>query len=66
MDHDQVRLALGPPRRKYRETKDGVDLQDWIYGEAPGKVTFSGNKVVKVKERYAGLGIQTAPPSVTP
>jgi hypothetical protein len=69
MDHDQVLLALGHPRQKYRETKDGVDLEDWIYGEAPGKVTFvtfSGNKVVKVKEEYAGLGIQTAAPGVTP
>ena len=69
MNRDQVLLALGHPRQKYRETKDGVDLEDWIYGEAPGKVTFvtfSGNKVVKVKEQYAGLGIQTAAPGVTP
>jgi hypothetical protein len=69
MNHDQVLLALGHPRQKYRETKDGVDLEDWIYGEAPGKVTFvtfSGNKVVKVKEQYAGLGIQTSAQSVTP
>lgn len=69
MDHDQVLLAMGHPRQKYRETKDGVDLEDWIYGEAPGKVTFvtfSGNKVVKVKEEYAGLGIQAAPQTVTP
>lgn len=64
MDHDQVLLALGHPNRKYRENKDGVDLEDWIFGQAPGKVTFvtfSGNKVIKVKEQYAGLGIQTAP-----
>jgi hypothetical protein len=64
MDRDQVRLALGNPTRKYRETKDGVDLEDWIYGQPPGKVTFvtfEGTKVVKVKEQYAGLGIQTAP-----
>jgi hypothetical protein len=69
MNHDQVLLALGHPRQKYRETKDGADLEDWIYGEAPGKVTFvtfSGNKVVKVKEQYAGLGIQTSPASITP
>jgi hypothetical protein len=63
MDHDQVKLALGNPYRKYRETKDGNDLEDWIYGQAPGKVTFvtfQGNKVVKVKEQYAGLGSTTA------
>jgi hypothetical protein len=34
-----------------------------MYGRAPGKltfVTFEGNKVVKVKELYAGLGGSTA------
>jgi hypothetical protein len=70
MDHDQVKLALGNPFRKYRETKDGNDLEDWIYGQPPGKVTFvtfQGNKVVKVKEQYAGLGSATAPQvNVTP
>jgi hypothetical protein len=56
-----VVLALGLPVRKIRETKDGVELEDWIYGAPPGKitfVTFDGNKVVKVKEAYAGLGTQ--------
>ena len=62
MDRDQVRMALGQPVHKERETKDGVDLEDWVYGAPPGKivfVTFNGNKVVKVKEEYAGLGSQT-------
>lgn len=59
MDRDQVLLALGHPDHKYRETKDGVESEDWIFGRPPGKVvfvTFNGNKVVKVKEEYAGLG----------
>jgi hypothetical protein len=59
MDRDQVLLALGRPLRKSRENKDGVDLEDWIYGQPPGRVTFvtfSGPKVVKIKETYAGLG----------
>jgi hypothetical protein len=59
MDRDQVILALGKPVRKSRESKDGVDYEDWIYGTPPGRitfVTFSANKVVKVKETYAGLG----------
>jgi hypothetical protein len=59
MDKDQVLLALGRPLRKSRETKDGVDYEDWIYGQPPGRVTFvtfSGPKVVKIKETYAGLG----------
>ncbi|NDJ14259.1 MAG: hypothetical protein EBY17_24210 [Acidobacteriia bacterium] len=64
MDREQVKLALGNPVTKYRETKEGIDLEDWIFGRAPGKitfVTFQGAKVVKVKEQYAGLGSETAP-----
>ena len=60
MDRDQVLLALGRPVRKVRETdKEGDEVEDWIYGTPPGKivfVTFKGNKAVKVKETYAGLG----------
>ncbi|GAB4356584.1 MAG: hypothetical protein OHK0021_00910 [Bryobacter sp.] len=62
MDRDQVMLALGRPRTKSRQTKDGVDQEDWIYGKSPGKVTFvtfENGKVVKVWESYAGLGGQT-------
>lgn len=62
MDRDQVLLAMGRPVRKMRETKDGVELEDWIYGQPPGKmtfVTFAGEKVSKVKEAYAGLGGST-------
>ena len=65
MDRDQVIMALGKPRTKVRETKEGMDLEDWIYGVPPGKVTFvtfGGGKVMKVKETYAGLGGQTLPP----
>ena len=59
MDRDQVLLALGRPLRKSRESKEGVDYEDWIFGEPPGRVmfvTFAGAKVVKVRETYAGLG----------
>ncbi|HVO99606.1 MAG TPA: hypothetical protein VMT15_16155 [Bryobacteraceae bacterium] len=59
MDRDQVLLALGRPLRKSRENKDGVDYEDWIYGQPPGRVTFvtfAGPKVAKIKETYAGLG----------
>jgi len=66
MDRDAVLLALGRPRLKNRETtKDGVDTEDWIYGEPPGKVTFvtfAGAKVVKVKEAWAALGGSTVQP----
>jgi hypothetical protein len=64
MTRDQVLMALGKPRTKVRETKDGIDEEDWIYGLPPGKVTFvtfANSKVVRVKENYAGLGGSTAP-----
>jgi hypothetical protein len=65
MNHEQVILAMGKPMHKSRETKDGLDLEDWVYGRAPGKitfVTFKGDKVIKVKESYAGLGSQVQDP----
>ena len=65
MDKEQVLLALGRPVNKSRETKDGLELEDWIYGKPPGRitfVTFNGNKVIKVKESYAGLGAEAVPP----
>lgn len=65
MDKEQVILALGRPAHKQRETKDGVELEDWVYGTPPGRiifVTFNGNKATKVKEAYAGLGVEVARP----
>jgi hypothetical protein len=69
MDRDQVVMALGKPVRKMRETVDDVDLEDWIFGTPPGKitfVTFNGRKCVKVKETYAGLGAEAAAPLEVP
>jgi hypothetical protein len=69
MDRDQVLLSMGKPRTKIRETKDGEELEDWIYGLPPGKltfVTFRGSKVVRVKEAYAGLGGETVKPPGPP
>lgn len=63
MDRDEVLLAMGHPDHKYRESKDGLETEDWIFGTPPGKVvfvTFAGNKVTRVKETYAGLGGDTA------
>jgi hypothetical protein len=59
MNRDQVIMAVGRPVRKSRELKEGTEIEDWIYGEPPGRVsfvTFSGDKVIRVKETYAGLG----------
>ncbi|HEY6991503.1 MAG TPA: hypothetical protein VH369_24115 [Bryobacteraceae bacterium] len=70
MDKDQVLLALGKPRNKSRETnKDGDEIEDWIYGEPPGKMTFirfDEGKVVKIDESYANVGGSTAPPLPAP
>ena len=63
MDREQVRLAVGQPVRKERRIVEGDELEDWMYGRAPGKltfVTFTGSKVTKVKDMYAGLGGSTA------
>ncbi len=61
MDREQVIMTLGRPEHKSRETKDGLEVEDWVFGIPPGKitfVTFSGDKVIKVKDSYAGLGSQ--------
>jgi len=63
MNREQVLLAMGRPAHKSRETKDGVEQEDWVFGTPPGKitfVTFGGEKVIKVKEEYAGLGTEVA------
>jgi hypothetical protein len=67
MDREQVILAVGKPNHKSRETKDGLEVEDWVYGQPPGKitfVTFNGDKVIKVKDLFAGLGTEVAPPPV--
>ncbi len=64
MDREQVIMALGRPRNKERRTIDGDEIEDWMYGLPPGKITFitfTSNKVSKVKDSYAGLGGSTAP-----
>ena len=54
MDHEMVLAALGRPDHKVREhTPEGAQTEDWIYGTPPAKtvfVTFSGDKVIRVKE----------------
>jgi hypothetical protein len=54
MDREMVIAALGRPERKVRERNDdGIETEDWIYGDPPGKtifITFAGEKVIRVKE----------------
>lgn len=53
MDRDMVLAALGRPDKKVREfDENGHQTEDWIYGLPPERstlVTFSGNKVIRVK-----------------
>jgi hypothetical protein len=65
MTHEQVTMAMGRPQHKSREVKDSLEIEDWVYGTPPGKitfVTFTGDKVIKVKESYAGLGTSVHTP----
>lgn len=52
MNREMVLAAMGRPGSKVRETKDGVEREDWIYGNPPFVtfVTFVGDDVVEVKE----------------
>ncbi len=54
MDRDMVVAAIGKPQRKVRERDpDGLETEDWIYGEPPQKtifVRFAGDRVIGVKQ----------------
>ena len=52
MDRDAVLSAKGAPDRRIRETRDGSEQEDWIYGIPPHVlfVTFDGDDVVSVKQ----------------
>ena len=52
MNREMVLAALGRPQNKVRETKDGRETEDWIYGNPPFVtfVTFVEDEVVEVKE----------------
>lgn len=52
MNREMVLAALGRPMQKVRETRAGVEEEDWIYGQPPFVtfVTFVGEKVIRVKE----------------
>ena len=55
MDREMVVAAIGRPERKVREKdpEGGFEIEDWIYGQPPGKtifVRFAGDKVVSFKQ----------------
>ena len=65
MDRDQVLLSMGRPHNKSRETnKDGDEVEDWVFGDPPGKMTFvrfNEGKVISVHDSYANIGGTTSP-----
>jgi hypothetical protein len=54
MDQQTVIAAIGRPDKKVREANaDGVETEDWIYGNPPARtlfVTFIGEKVTRVEQ----------------
>ena len=52
MDRDAVLSSKGPPDRKVREVRDGVEVEDWIYGLPPHVlfVTFQNDVVTSVRQ----------------
>jgi hypothetical protein len=70
MDRDQVLLAMGRPVNKSRETTpDGDEVEDWVFGNPPGKMTFvrfTEGKVTKVENSYANVGGSTMPSLAPP
>jgi hypothetical protein len=53
MDRSTVIMALGRPDRKYRETKNGIYSEQWLYylvGLRALFVTFEDNVVVEIKQ----------------
>lgn len=63
MNRDMVLAARGRPDRKIRERRGNADVEDWIYGVAPAKitfVTFDGDEVIEVKEYTPGIASDAA------
>ena len=72
MDKDMVIYAKGRPSRRLRESRDGKDYEEWIYGAPPQDVEFirfiddkvvsieemnvSGEKVVRTQDEVGNLG----------
>jgi hypothetical protein len=53
MDKEMVTYAMGRPPRRIRESKDGEDYEEWIFGAPPQEVQFIRflkDKVVSIEE----------------
>jgi hypothetical protein len=52
MNHEMVLYAKGRPPKRVRETPDGVEYEEWIYGVPPQDVDFVrfvGDEVIRVE-----------------
>ncbi len=52
MNKEMVTYAKGRPPQRVRESKDGVQYEEWIFGQAPQDVEFvrfKGDEVVELK-----------------
>jgi hypothetical protein len=52
MNREMVTEAMGRPPKRVREKENGVEYEEWIYGEAPADVQFVrfvGDEVVQLK-----------------
>lgn len=53
MDKEMVMYALGRPAQRLRESQDGQEYEEWIYGAPPSDVQFIrfvADKVVRIEE----------------
>jgi hypothetical protein len=53
MDKEMVLYAMGRPPHRGRETKDGQEIEEWIYGEPPHDVEFIrflGDKAISIED----------------
>jgi sulfur carrier protein ThiS len=71
MDKEMVTCAMGRPPRRLRESQEGQDYEEWIYGAPPRDVEFirfvddkvvriedmkvSGEKLVRTQDEVGGL-----------
>jgi hypothetical protein len=76
MDQDTVLYTMGRPPRKTRESDNGTDYEEWIYGAPPADVLFirfvgdkvvrienmkvSGEKVVRTQDEMAEYGLNAS------
>lgn len=76
MDKEMVTCAMGRPPRRLRESQEGQDYEEWIYGAPPHDVEFirfvddkvvriedmkvSGEKLVRTQDEVGGLSLDAS------